>query len=129
MGTETLVDGDLRAGSRVVEVLDEAAFPYRAAFSYHAAEYDDWRLLIATPLVETIGASRAYWRVHTALKKNPDTLDFPRNWIWLVPPSHPAVRSVARAIHMGRKREVRSTPTRYTGLRTHDAVVYHIRAR
>ena len=85
--------------------------------------------MIATPLVESIGSSRAYWRVHTILKKDAETHDFPRNWIWLVAPSHPAVLSVARAIRMGRKREVRSNPTRYTGLRTQDAIVYHIRAR
>ncbi len=129
MGAETLAEEDLRMGSRVVDVLGEAGFPYRAAFWYHAEEYDDWRLLIATPLVETIGSSRAYWRVHTILKKSVETVDFPRGWIWLVVPTHPAVRAVARGIHMGRKREVRSIPTRYTGLRTPDAVVYHIRAR
>ncbi len=129
MGTELLVDEDIRLGRDVVEALEKADFPHRAALWYFAPEFDDWRLVIATPLVEEIGSPRAYKRLSSILKKHETAWEFPSDWIWLVDPDFPALDAIARRLHLGRKRELRYSPTRIAGLRTSEAIVYHLRAR
>lgn len=126
MATEALVDEEIRLGREIVESLEEADLPFRAALWYFAPEFEDWRLLIATPLVRKEGPRRAYERLQKALLRHPSAHELPLHRIWLVEDDYPLIDSLARVLHLGRKSEVRFTENRIPGHHIKDALIYRL---
>jgi hypothetical protein len=50
--------------------LDESGLDVQAAFWYYREEAEEWRLYIATPLVEELGPREVYSRILATLKNN-----------------------------------------------------------
>ena len=76
MDKATLVDVDIAAGERVLQILDRAGFKVRVALWLYTSEFEAWRLHIASPLVETEGLKNAYVQLFSALRSSdPDLAD------------------------------------------------------
>jgi hypothetical protein len=58
-----LVGLDVEAGRQILLLLDDAKFKVVAAFWRYSSESEDWRLWIATPLVDLRGKLAAYRRL------------------------------------------------------------------
>ena len=69
----SLVEADLLAGKRLLIALDHppepkrTSFPVKAAFWLYYPESEEWRLVIATPLVDEQGALKTYSRLQPVL--------------------------------------------------------------
>ncbi len=68
MDTKALVDPNIRAGAELVEELDKRDLRVQAALWRLDEESRDWRLLIASPLVEQPGPTWFLKRTQDALK-------------------------------------------------------------
>jgi hypothetical protein len=69
MAAPTLVDRRIEHGARFVADLDDAGVPVDSAFWLFDSTWDEWRLVIATPIVDQSGPVEAYRRlqaVHSA---------------------------------------------------------------
>jgi hypothetical protein len=62
-----LVDAKIEAGEVLVQKLDDARFPLKAAFWIYLPEPADWRLVLASPIAESPGRLEAYRRVQQLL--------------------------------------------------------------
>jgi len=60
MVAKTLVDSDIDAGRRLIDKLDQANVPLRAALWLFDADFDGYRLLLSTPVYDQAGPSQAY---------------------------------------------------------------------
>ena len=64
MAAAPLVGAQIDAGKRVMVVLDRERFRVDAALSFYYPEPAEWRLLIASPLVDRFGPMSTYQRLH-----------------------------------------------------------------
>jgi len=95
MDKATLVDIDIKAGERVVEILDKAGFKVTVALWLYSSEFESWRLHIASPLVDTEGPREAYVQLFSALRSSEPDLASAVT-ITLVSPKDPFMRSLRR---------------------------------
>jgi hypothetical protein len=65
----TLVDHYLEEGKSLVEALDAANIPVRAAFWFYDVDAEFWYLIIATPLVDDLGPRGTYTLLQTKLQE------------------------------------------------------------
>ena len=63
MATPTLVDRRIDHGGRLLAELDVAGVPIESAFWLFRSEWDEWRLVLATPLFDQFGPLKAYRRL------------------------------------------------------------------
>jgi hypothetical protein len=79
MDQAALVGLDVEAGKEILRLLDDAKFRVVAALWRYASESEDWRLLIATPIVDRYGKLAAYQRLDRIIRTNaPHLLLAPR---------------------------------------------------
>jgi hypothetical protein len=97
---ETLTDEMKNLGALLTRTLDEAGWPIVAAFWYFESDYNRWKLMLASPRVESDGRKDLYMAVINAL----DVLHLPRpivNHVRAVAPAHPVVKALTSAFHTG----------------------------
>lgn len=64
----TLFDFQVEAGRKLIHLLDEKQFPVTSAFWLYRSDPDRWRLILASTLVDELGARAAYRRLSDAMK-------------------------------------------------------------
>jgi hypothetical protein len=101
MDKTVLVEPDRDRVARGDELLAELA---KARFAVHAALwlyspdlYSDWRLVIATPLVDQVGPLAASKRLDRVLRKNRPDLLLWLQWVQLVSPKDSLIRDLDKA--------------------------------
>jgi len=75
MFKKVLVNDLIADGQRLVEALQRQNFPMIAAVWCHLPESLEWRLVLASPVVDQVGPMAAYTKVQSTLAKiNPSQL-------------------------------------------------------
>lgn len=97
MATAILVGRDLSAGERLLAELDRESFPVIAAFWRYPTADSDWQLVIASPLVDELGALPVYQRVQEALDRLREARLFLRE-IVVVGEQDPVVRQLRETL-------------------------------
>lgn len=121
MYKKVLVKEQIEDGKRLLDELARHRFRWAAAFWYELPEVDNWRLVIATPLVDSIGSSAAYTKLHVILRElNPPTGLSVSN-VSLLSPSSPRFHNF-RSTLRGRY----SPPQPYLYGGAEDAYIYKI---
>jgi len=64
-----LVNIDIDTGAQVLAALDQAGLKVQVAAWVVLTEYEDWRLMLASPTFDAAGLLKAYGLVHKALDK------------------------------------------------------------
>lgn len=92
MATQILVSDDLEKGKAVLKAIDEAHLNVRTAF--WLSTDGNWRLMLATPLVDQEGHRQAYKAIQAALAKcNPDDV-VPLRQIEVISVTDPRIQAV-----------------------------------
>jgi hypothetical protein len=94
MVKETLVGLDVELGNQILGLLDAAKFPVPVALWIRRGEEERWRLLLASPLYEKLGARGAYEKLIETLW--PSNQDWVRSPIQLQSTRTPLVRELRR---------------------------------
>jgi hypothetical protein len=71
MVTAALADVPIEDGRRLISELDRAQVPIPAAFWLYSSEWDEWRLALASPVVDRYGAREMYRRVQRIMQALP----------------------------------------------------------
>jgi hypothetical protein len=87
-----LVETTITDASRLIDELDEAGFPIRAALWLYNAEVPLWRLVLASPQVDQLGPLEAYKRVQQILRTNTHQLRLSE--ISLLGPNAPLIEAI-----------------------------------
>jgi hypothetical protein len=127
MDKTALVDTSIENGRRLIESLDKAEFPVDAALWLYSPDSDDWRLTIASNLVDRLGPLQTYGRVQTVLTSLPPESRLALKDISVVSPKSPliqAFRRAARAAPDGH--EFRLRQSAINGMFVEDAYVYRV---
>lgn len=127
-----LVMFPLDAGRRLIAALDAAHFDFRAAFWLYRSEADDWRLYIASPIVDEIGPLKTYKRIQDVLLGLDQTDNNPFDQLSLsnitvVSPRNPLVRALRKAAHVGPgDQEVRICGNAIDNIYVDEAYIYRM---
>ena len=127
MAKEPLVDPEIRAGEELLKALDKAGLIVRTAFWFYQPDAEQWRFVVATPVVDNSGPTAAYVEVLKALRSlvSEDAKISPSD-ISVVSPGSELPRLISAAIHTGPES---SAPMRFrantvNGVYIDDAIVY-----
>jgi len=125
MDKTSLVDKKTEAGRKLVEALDEATFPVRAALWYYVPEPANWRLVIASALVREEGPNEAYRRLQSVLMRHPE-VSVELNDVWFVKDTDPFVELIAKAVRTPPDaiKEIRFSRNSVDGVFIDDALIY-----
>ena len=92
----TLTPSDLEFGHNVTAELKKKKFPYCGVFWLYDDNFDDWRLIVATGLVDEVGPRETYLRL-SKITDRVAASDFQLLRITVISPKRPiyaALRSV-----------------------------------
>ncbi len=127
MDKATLVDIDVTAGERVLQILDKARFRASIALWLYSSEFEAWRLHIASPLVDTVGPKESYIRLLSALRASDPDLTANLT-ITLVSPKDPLMRALRRTFGTARSvHGMRLGNNVIDGLFVEQAYIYRIK--
>jgi len=73
MGKTSLVSFETEAGSRILQILDDAGLQVKVAVWAILPEYEDWRLVLSSRKFDVVGLTEAYGLLNDAL----DAAGFP----------------------------------------------------
>lgn len=131
MAEETLVKESLTeemkaAGAELTRKLDEAKWPVTASFWYFVSDDNQWKLIVASPKLESEGPKQSYEAISDALstlRKYFDGLDF----ISVVAPGNDVVQTLSLALNTGPAiAGIRFSKNMINGHYIDDAYVYRI---
>lgn len=95
MDKAALVNIDVERGSEILRALDSAKVKIKVFTWLHLSEYEDWRLVLASPDFDAAGPRESYGLVHKAL----DNVGFPAELtpaLLILPMSDPSIRALRR---------------------------------
>ena len=100
MDASLLVGPDLQGGAQLLAKLDHQGMPIIAAFWCYPTSHSDWRLVIASPLIDTAGSLQAYDQIVAALDQLPEAR-ISSMVIYAVGEDDPVVRYLRRTLTAG----------------------------
>jgi hypothetical protein len=96
MATAALVDRDIEIGRRILATLARASVPVTISLWAFVSDIQEWRFIIATPLVDSKGPLAAYAEVNKALQKEGIFSDAPIRNIFLKSPNDRVLKSLEK---------------------------------
>ena len=127
MGKATLVEADMEAGKALLKKLDEVKFKVKAALWLYMPDPEEWRLVLASPSIDTDGPKRAYETVQSQLQGigQKDILSLQN--ISLVSPRDKLIKALKSVIKTGKEiSHIRLTRNVINGLFLEDAYIYRL---
>jgi len=94
MDKPTLVDADMKAGEALLSKLDEIEFNVKAAFWFYVQDSEEWRLIIASPIVDKDGQKKAYETVQSQLQELNGCYELSLRNISLVSPGENLIKAL-----------------------------------
>lgn len=128
----SLVESDIEAGRKLLNELKviDSHFLVRSAFWLYRPETLDWRLFIATPLVDQRGPASAYTDVQGALRALSQPTWISMQDISVVSPNDKLVKLMKNEVHIPSDAPgVRFARTRLNDTYIEDAYIYSLKPR
>jgi hypothetical protein len=127
MDKPTLVDADMKAGEALLNKLDEIEFDVKAALWFYMQDSEEWRLIIASPIVDKDGPKKAYEKVQSQLQELNGRYKLSLRNIALVSPSDNLIKVLKSAIRTGKKiSHIRFTRNVINSVFIEDAYIYRL---
>ena len=115
------------AGKKLTQQLDADGFDVRASLWFYFVDGSQWRLLIASPLVDEKGPKETYERIRASLGKDTEGLaGLSLQNISVVSPSDPAIRVLGKMFHLPGFSSVRMSRSRLNNLYVEDVYIYRM---
>jgi len=125
---DPLTESMKSAGTQLIENLDKEGFEVTAALWFLRPETGTWRLILATPVVDTEGPLKAYREIQEVLAKlDQETQDLFLSNISAVDSDDPLVGLFRKALRKkAGKGGVRFTRNAIDGIYIYDSYVYRV---
>lgn len=98
MDQAALVTPDVEGGKELLAALDKDELDVRAALWLYMPEISEWRLFVATPLVDKLGPRKIYGRIQSILRRLERPHDISLGNISVVSPESELIKLFSRVI-------------------------------
>lgn len=127
MDKPTLVDDDMKAGEALLNKLDQAKFNVKAALWFYMPDSEEWRLILASPFVDTDGPKKAYEKVQSQLQELDGRYKLSLWNISLVSPDDKLIKTLKSAIKTDKAvSHIRFTRNVIKNVFIEDAYIYRL---
>jgi len=127
MDKPTLVDADMKAGEALLSKLDEIEFNVKAAFWFYVQDSEEWRLIIASPIVDKDGQKKAYETVQSQLQELNGCYELSLRNISLVSPGEKLIKALKSVFKLDKAiSPIRFTRNVINGMFIEDAYIYRL---
>ena len=127
MDKTALVEADVGQGADVIKVLDDAGFDVHSALWMYYPEPGEWRLIIATHLVDESGPVDAYKRLYKILEGELPDLNLSSVHIQLVSPALSLIQVLRKGVKTGKGiSSIRFSHNVVNGVYIEDALLYRV---
>lgn len=102
MDNQVLVDRNIVEGKELIEALDNRDLNIKAAMWFYFAESDEWKLIIATPMVDEKGTKEVYRSIQTVIREMSESkpsVSFKD--VFVISPKDDPITLVGKAIRTG----------------------------
>jgi hypothetical protein len=125
---ESLAETKIRAGAELTRKLDELRWPVFASLWLYVSEGNQWKLVLASPLVASDGPKKSYEAIQAALAETPAAEGaIALSDIGVTDPTNPLIALLRVAIHTGPiVGGIRFTRNVINGQFIEDAYIYRI---
>ncbi len=123
MGTTLLVDKQVEDGKKLIQALDASKFNLVGALWFYSIT-SEWRLLLVSPLVDTIGPKQCYTIIQSVLQDL--QLSFGLESISVLSPKDNLIRLLKLAIKVEGISTTRFTRNTINGVFIEDALIYRL---
>jgi hypothetical protein len=124
VATTALVDSDIEIGRRILATLTRASIPVTVSLWALISDLQEWRFIVATPLVDTKGPLAAYGEVNRALQKEGVFDDVRLRNIFLKSPNDKVLKSLEKESRFVPHEDFRVVNAPIAGSFVEDAYVY-----
>ncbi len=125
MDKTALVTGDIEEGRRLVQDLMDAKFPVQAALWLYLSDTDEWRLMVASQVVDQKGPREAYKKIQSILARLSPPSGIALKDISVLSPQDELIQLLGKAIRTGsRLANIRFTRNTINGTFIEDAHIY-----
>jgi hypothetical protein len=118
MVKEFLVDENIEEGAKLIYELDQNNFRIDAALWFYFTEAEEWRLIIATPIIDKKGPLSAYRKVIELIKKEKIFFYTPIRKLTILSPHDPLIKLLKIAI--------KTEPSSITRIRFQNNVINNV---
>ena len=101
MAETSLVDRKIQIASSLLRELDAEGLRVPATFWYYYSEPDEWKLVIASPLVDSQGPIAVYRRIGDVVRGSLKTAELSLSEISVLSPKDPFIKLFKKAIRTG----------------------------
>ncbi|HUT45712.1 MAG TPA: hypothetical protein VMX36_05470 [Sedimentisphaerales bacterium] len=127
MDKPTLVDADMKAGEVLLSKLDEIEFNVKAALWFYVQDSEEWRLIIASPIVDKDGQKKAYETVQSQLQELNGRYELSLRNISLVSPGDKLIKALKSVFKLDKAiSPIRFTRNVIDGMFIEDAYIYRL---
>jgi hypothetical protein len=125
MATATLVNSNIEVGRRIVAALTRASIPVSVYLWAFIPELDEWRFIVATPLVDLKGPLEAYNEVNKALQRGGIIDDITLMTVYLRSPNDRVLKALEKESKGVAHETFRVVNASIAGNFVEDAYLYH----
>ena len=126
MDKPELVEKDVADGKRLIGSLDSSGFQVVAALWFYEPEDGEWRLIVASPLVEEIGQKDAYALIQEQLARL-SPIGIALRQISVISPNNDLIKLLRVAIRTGHGISgIRFTRNTINNVFIEDAYIYRV---
>jgi len=122
------VNNDIKKGRELIRALDKEGIPLYGGLWFYISESDEWRLLLATPLVDEVGPSETYARIGKVMSRRlKSSHRVPLKNISVLSPQDELIQLLKTAITTGKGISgIRFRHNTIKGMLIEDAYIYRI---
>lgn len=128
MVARTLVDVAVEGGRLLLEKLDESGrMEVVAALWFYLLDIEEWRLLLASEIVDNQGPLAAYEIVQHTLAKMPEDVRLEFTDISVISPSDDRIQAIGKAVKTGPGiKAIRFSRNAVNNMYIEDALIYRL---
>lgn len=122
-----MVDKDIRDGMKLIKAIDRSMFDLVGALWFYYADSGEWRLLLVSQLVDTIGPKRCYEVIQSVIEDMPRDFGISLIRISVLSPRDNLIKLLEVALHTGKGiSTIRFTRNTINGVFIEDALIYRL---
>ena len=126
MDKKTLVNIDIEEGKKVIDLLDRSGMQISSAFWLYLTEIQEWRLMLATPDIDTLGRKKTYAKILELLNQHLESIDMPLDAISIISPNQDLNKHLRTVMDKGKGISGRFSGIVVNGTLIEDTYLYRV---
>lgn len=126
MDKKTLVNIDIEEGKKLIDLLDRSGMNISSAFWLYLTEIQEWRLMLATPDIDTLGRKKTYAKILELLNQHLESIDMPLDAISVISPEQELNRHLRTVVKKGKEISGRFSGIVVNGTLIEDIYLYRV---